>query len=59
MYELVNQMRVAFPEEITGFPKLIALHDKVGNIPSIYNYEHSERAVRELSPVKYFNRFKE
>lgn len=52
-------MWVTFPDEIAGFPKLIALRDRVGNLPEIYSYEHSERAVRELSPVKYFNRFKE
>ena len=50
-------MWVTFPDEIAGFPKLIAVRERVGNLPEIYSYDHSERAVRELSPVMYFNWF--
>lgn len=38
---------------------MLALRERFGNIPEIKEYEGSNRAVREFSPVAYFSRYKE
>lgn len=38
---------------------MLALRERFSNIPEIKEYESSNRAVREFSPVAYFSRYKE
>lgn len=46
MYELVRYMDLIFPGEMVKFPKLLAIMERVANIPQIKEYELSPRAVR-------------
>lgn len=38
---------------------MLALRKRFGEIPEIKEYEASNRAVKEFSPVAYFSRYKE
>ena len=58
IYEVMNYMRLLFPNEMAKYPKLELLRKKVGEIPEIETFEGSERTVKEFCPVRYFKRFK-
>ena len=42
-----------------GWAEVERIHQRMAELPQIYNYEHSERAVKEFSPVRFFCRFME
>lgn len=59
MYELMNLISVMFLKVLNKFDRLKALRNRFSCIPEIKEYESSQRAVLEFSPVEYFRRFKE
>lgn len=59
IYEIINHFRHIYSPGLAKLPKLVALRDRVAEIPEIKAYESSGRAVTELCPIKFFNKFKE
>ena len=59
VYELVNQITHILPAQMAAYPKLVGLQQRMAVLPPIYNYEHSQRAVKEFSPVRFFHKFME
>ena len=59
IYEIINHFKCICPNLLTKVPKLMRLRDRVGEIHQIKAYEASSRAVTEICPIRFFNKFKE
>jgi hypothetical protein len=54
---MMNNLQWLFPHLMSNFPKLIALKDRVRDIPSIKEYENSERSLKIFNPISLFEDF--
>lgn len=54
----MRYMEMLFPGKQSSLPKLMAIMDRVGQLPAIKGYEESERAVREMDPSVLLKRLK-
>jgi glutathione S-transferase len=58
IYEIVYFFTHEVPQYLADFPKLLHIYERMASIPQIAAYENSPKAIKEICPAEYFNKWK-
>lgn len=59
IYELVYVIMLIDKDKMLEFPNLLSIYYHMREISQIRNYEDSEKAITDICPVEFFQKWKE